>query len=675
MMADHKKELYGELSSKDRWSQVWQCLGGNGCPLKILKLHHNSEEQTVMTMQKLASNDSLEVLELGQLGVQGAQALAHALVQHPVLHSLVVRDCGNMGSMGPLASGMAAARSLKELSLSGLDAASVCLLGEALQRHGGLEKLSLDHVHMNQDSGNLLGAAVTRCPRLCSLSITETSWEDEACVSTFAQQLKGHTTLRNVDLKGSRFASGGAHALGLFLAHTPTPKEICLQHCNLGDEGCHQLATGLTGAQQAHVLDLQHNSIGAHGAQALGQLLSSSPGIKVLWLAENTLGDAGLAALCVGLSTNLSLNTLTLDKNGIRDIHPLVTVLSKGQCRLGELSLAHNALGDEAVVSLAGSLPHSGLVRLDLQGTRTGDAGASALAEALPHCALQHLFLASNKIRQAGAELLMTQAFACKQLLTLTLADNGVPRKMIQEVRDTEKCLAARRKRVAEEGAAAPIISDAGTAKVPPRRSKSMVEVQGSWVGSPVWSGLAHSWSDPHSSTDVSAVWKKKRDQRDQEQSNFTFYKVPTITPKLSLFGVRGVHQEDQTEAITVRSFDRSISLDVWNDSMTPKPARNMTKLPSLAGWVEGPGQEGSSCPLKTVDSGESLALSDTRRLSSVSEEMVSVSCDDRTSSDTTVYEVSDNDFVFGGDVCGMDLDAMQQLMFPVVDGDIMQGW
>jgi PTS system fructose-specific IIA component/PTS system nitrogen regulatory IIA component len=74
--------------------------------------------------------------------------------------------------------------------------------------------------------------------------------------------------------------------------------------------------------------------------------------------------------------------------------------------RLEALSLRDNAVGDEAVMALAGSPSAAGLRFLDLGINRIGDAGALALV-ASPHLAsLLELDVGENPIREAAREAL-----------------------------------------------------------------------------------------------------------------------------------------------------------------------------------------------------------------------------------------------------------------------------
>ena len=70
---------------------------------------------------------------------------------------------------------------------------------------------------------------------------------------------------------------------------------------------------------------------------------------------------------------------------GPRGIDRLITSLPA--CRVQELGLGGNAIGDEGVQAIASVLPHcSDLRLLDLRWNAIGDAGGRALAAALPTC-------------------------------------------------------------------------------------------------------------------------------------------------------------------------------------------------------------------------------------------------------------------------------------------------
>jgi hypothetical protein len=73
------RELSGLLSSDEKWEATWRDLATPGCPIRTLKVMHNTEAQAAATAAAMASGGGVAALEVGELGERGAAALAEAL--------------------------------------------------------------------------------------------------------------------------------------------------------------------------------------------------------------------------------------------------------------------------------------------------------------------------------------------------------------------------------------------------------------------------------------------------------------------------------------------------------------------------------------------------------------------------------------------------------------------
>eukprot|EP00413_Alexandrium_margalefii_P027614 CAMPEP_0204562264 /NCGR_PEP_ID=MMETSP0661-20131031/33655_1 /ASSEMBLY_ACC=CAM_ASM_000606 /TAXON_ID=109239 /ORGANISM="Alexandrium margalefi, Strain AMGDE01CS-322" /LENGTH=373 /DNA_ID=CAMNT_0051569739 /DNA_START=62 /DNA_END=1180 /DNA_ORIENTATION=- len=140
-------------------------------------------------------------------------------------------------------------------------------------------------------------------------------------------------------------------------------------------------------------------------------LLNTATCCKVgeLDLARNTVGDPGAASIAevIGKDTTL-ITKLDLSLNRIRDpgAVKLAEALGSGACRVTDLNLSHNTIGDPGAQALAAALAKDvcPVVRLDLTDNDIGDGGCIRLAEAFGEetCSVTHVKLALNRIESAG---------------------------------------------------------------------------------------------------------------------------------------------------------------------------------------------------------------------------------------------------------------------------------
>ena len=139
-------------------------------------------------------------------------------------------------------------------------------------------------------------------------------------------------------------------------------------------------------------------NIGAPGVQVIASALGASAFVTAINLGGNALGNTGAATLAAALTSNGVLLSLDLCNNSIEcaGVQSLAVVLAAPECRLQELLLAVNLIGDDGAEVLAACLtaraeeayaatcaPSALLGALHLNTNRVGAAGAGALLEAM----------------------------------------------------------------------------------------------------------------------------------------------------------------------------------------------------------------------------------------------------------------------------------------------------
>lgn len=187
--------------------------------------------------------------------------------------------------------------------------------------------------------------------------------------------------VEHLDVCGCRLGPAGVAAL-LASPYLSELRSLDLGRNDLGSEGTRTLI-GSPILWRLSSLGLAGN--GLTGAD-LGVLLEALPGVGWLDLSDNPIGPAGWDHLA---GARWAFEQLTLARSGIKhadfQTYPVVP---------DALDLGFNALGDAAVVALAGAGAFDPVRALNLAGNRLTTAGIAALAGRCPM--LAWLGLAAN---------------------------------------------------------------------------------------------------------------------------------------------------------------------------------------------------------------------------------------------------------------------------------------
>jgi len=273
----------------------------------------------------LGQNASLRLLNVGDaaFGDAGLRGLAPGVAAS---RSLVRLDLDGKGvgadGLGALAAAVAAAGgcALRELVVSRnrLSAAAVAALGPLLPRLSRLEAsgCGIDAAGAAALAG---GLAAARALRHVDLSGGNAVGDGAA----LGRALAACPELRHLDVSGAPLAGAGA-LLGPLAAAGAALDALDLSGCGLGDAGAAEVAAALSGGLRARRLAVRGNRLGPAGARALAgacggavsdldlagnpgvpgdatPVLAAVPGLQRLSLFGCGLGDAGVDALCDAL--------------------------------------------------------------------------------------------------------------------------------------------------------------------------------------------------------------------------------------------------------------------------------------------------------------------------------------------------------------------------------------
>mmetsp|Transcript_23177 Transcript_23177/g.32357 ORF Transcript_23177/g.32357 Transcript_23177/m.32357 type:complete len:331 (-) Transcript_23177:178-1170(-) len=131
-------------------------------------------------------------------------------------------------------------------------------------------------------------------------------------------------------------------------------KKLIIQKTSMAHIGATAIANALT-LSQVETVRLWNNKIGDEGCVAFGGLLTSpNCRVKELILARNHIGNEGLKHICRGLKENSSVKTLSLLANHISHYHELRDMLKINQSikmlnLIGNQNLEHPEIQSELV--------------------------------------------------------------------------------------------------------------------------------------------------------------------------------------------------------------------------------------------------------------------------------------------------------------------------------------
>jgi Ran GTPase-activating protein (RanGAP) involved in mRNA processing and transport len=256
------------------------------------------------------------------------------------------------------------------------------------------------------------------CRELTSLNLNGNDIGNEG-VRMLCHALIGHCKLKELSLGTCSLTAGSMRYLC---------EVLCDEHCKLtdfslinndiGDEGIRTLCADALRKQQCEltILNLDSCSLTANCMHALCEVLQDEHcKLTDLSLSDNDIGDEGVRILCTGSLrgeqcklTRLNLSFCSLTANCILEV---CKVLVDEHCKLSELVLSANAIGDDGVRMLCTNAleeEECKLTALTLDYCDLTDKCVPLLCETLQHgnCKLTELALASNEFTEDGKNLL-----------------------------------------------------------------------------------------------------------------------------------------------------------------------------------------------------------------------------------------------------------------------------
>jgi Ran GTPase-activating protein (RanGAP) involved in mRNA processing and transport len=285
----------------------------------------------------LGSSDALRIIRMShaRIGPDGAVALALALRRHPSVTELALPG-GAIGSRG--AQHMAAMLRVNTVLTS------VDLTYNQVQETGGIHLArALQH---NSVVATLALAGCMLCEHGTRAS------------GAMSDMLRVNKTLTRLDFSSNSTRCAGATQIAGALPFNSTLRDLKLGSNGIRDDGAARLAEAIARNRSITALGIGHNSIGPEGGVSIAEAVGRNPLIEALDLASNAMGAAAARALGA-------------------------TIASEG-CRLTDLTLANNVIGDEGATAVASAVKRNGtLRRLDLSTNGIRDFGARSIADAM----------------------------------------------------------------------------------------------------------------------------------------------------------------------------------------------------------------------------------------------------------------------------------------------------
>ena len=388
------------------------------------------------------------------IGNEGCRHLAPVLCTHPSLQLLDLSR-NNISDEGANHLGQSfrhACCQLQTVILSFNAIEGSTALGESLSTNQSIRELVLSNNRIGSECVVAIATGLLHNRVLQSLDLGCNPFIAPEAADCLAETLEDATLCSNRDDdKKKKRRRGGLKHVSLrqcalfrhgsmernFLQNTCLTS-LDLSNNELNDEGAVQLGKALASNNKQHIkeLKLSRNNIGNRGARALGAGLVASTTLEVLVLSNNEIQDQGIAALAQGCRT---LRRLSLDNNRIspQGAVALGQALSSSKkdgggsscCRMVELSLEANHMGNEGTLALAKMLtsPESKLRLLNLRKNHIGDNGCEGIGQALGcNSALEILNLGDNEIGGDGVSRLARGLLTNKALRRLILSGNKI---------------------------------------------------------------------------------------------------------------------------------------------------------------------------------------------------------------------------------------------------------
>jgi Ran GTPase-activating protein (RanGAP) involved in mRNA processing and transport len=209
---------------------------------------------------------------------------------------------------------------------------------------------------------------------------------DDHHVQPLIEALREHHDIEEVALNfNDKLTDEGCQRILNHVLETPSIIAVELFGNSITDSSCNHFKRVLR--QNVLVrLKIGDNHITASGACILAEGLVHNDSLQQLHLGGNQIEDAGLIALVHALQGNDSLTSLGLRDNAIGPVgmQRLALLLASPTCKLSELQIKGNAIGDDGASALADALGDNTSMRvLEVQSNMVGPVGCTALCKAL----------------------------------------------------------------------------------------------------------------------------------------------------------------------------------------------------------------------------------------------------------------------------------------------------
>ena len=278
-----------ELLVQGTMEEKTNCTGG------ISEINMSENEITTEGVKRMLSFSDQLINEMETLNLENNKldsefcaTLAHLIPRVPHLKKLILSSNKNIGQ----------GRAVPLLT--------------SLTAHNSLEELSLKSTGINVEDCQALSELLSLSTSLRRLNISFNNLPPEA-VELIISGVQHNTTVKTLNMLGSRFSYRSTISLALALRTNHTLVYLCLAYCGIDSAGACQLARALCVNDTLWTLYLgANNPIGVKGAAAFAEMLLKNKSLINLNLQDVSIGEEGTQKLIDCLQHNTTLERLLL---------------------------------------------------------------------------------------------------------------------------------------------------------------------------------------------------------------------------------------------------------------------------------------------------------------------------------------------------------------------------
>ena len=241
----------------------------------------------------------------------------------------------------------------------------------------------LGHFGLGNERAIVLGKSLKDLPFLEQVDFADNRLTHEAVVVILGA-LEGRKGLKKINLSENFIGSIGCDALAHFL-ETTVLKELNLSNTKLNDKAIAPVTAQVERHSMLCVLNLSHNEIGSDGGELIGQMIANSCCLRDIDISWNRISGAGAISIGKALKkSSLERINLSLNRFGDSGGEQVGAALLSPDCKLRELNISRNNLGDRSTIILAyGTSVNQTLATLNLDANSIGTTGARAIISSL----------------------------------------------------------------------------------------------------------------------------------------------------------------------------------------------------------------------------------------------------------------------------------------------------